>query len=63
MSLLRSPALRHHLIGLACVVVGAGFTSSTGSILPLAAGSAVAVMTMVSLVRDLRSRAEARRNR
>jgi hypothetical protein len=63
MSLLRSPAFRHYFFGLACVVAGADFTHSTGSMLPLALGSAVAVMTMVSLVRELRTRAEARRNR
>lgn len=63
MPLLRRPAFRHHLLGLGCVVAGAGLTDATGSMLPLALGSAVAVMTLVALVRDLRTRAAARRNR
>lgn len=63
MSLLRRPAFRHYLFGLGCVAAGAGIADATGSMLPLALGSAVAVMTMVSLVRELRHRAEGRRQR
>lgn len=63
MSLLRSPVFRHYLLGLACVAIGAGLSERLGSMLPLAMGSAFALMTMVALVRELRTRAEARRNR
>jgi hypothetical protein len=61
MSLLRSPAFRHYGIGLVSVVAGAGLTSATGSMLPLAMGSALALMNTVALVRAIRARAAARR--
>jgi hypothetical protein len=45
--------LRNYLLGIASIVVGAGFTSSTGSMLPLAMGGAVGVMCTISLVRAI----------
>jgi hypothetical protein len=55
------PALRRYALGLAAVVAGAGLTSATGSMLPLAGGAALAVLTTATLVRDIRERAAARR--
>jgi hypothetical protein len=61
MSILRSPAFRQYGVGLFSIVVGAGFTSATESMLPLAMGSAVAVLATPGLVREIRARAAQRR--
>lgn len=45
--------LRNYLLGIAAIVVGAGVTSATDSMLPLAMGGAVGVMCTVALVRAL----------
>lgn len=60
-SLLQRPALRHYGVGLLCVVGGAGATGMVDSMWPLALGSSVAVMCTVALVRDIATRAVARR--
>ena len=61
MSLLHSKACRVHALGLCAVVGGAGLSESSGSMLPLAMGSALALMTTVGLVREIRRRNQARR--
>ena len=61
MSLLHSKACRVHALGLCAVVGGAGLSESSGSMLPLAMGSALALMTTVGLVREIRRRNRARR--
>lgn len=61
MSILRSRWFRQYGIGLLSVVLGAGFSSATESMLPLAMGSAVALIATVGLVREIRARAAARR--
>ena len=43
----------NYLLGIACIVIGAGVTSATGSMLPLAMGGAVAVICTYSLVRAI----------
>lgn len=60
-SLLRQPAFRRYLLGLLCVVAGAGGTSLTGSMWPLAMGSSVAVMYTAGWVAHIRGRAALRR--
>jgi hypothetical protein len=49
----RTLVLRNYLFGIASIVIGAGATSATDSMLPLAMGAAVAVMCTVSLVRAI----------
>ena len=61
MTLLHSKAFRVHALGLCAVVGGAGLSVSSGSMLPLALGSALALMTTVGLVREIRRRNQARR--
>ena len=61
MSLLHSKAFRVHALGLCAIVGGAGLSESSGSMLPLAMGSALALMTTVGLVREIRKRNRARR--
>ena len=61
MTLLHSKAFRIHALGLCAVVGGAGLSESSGSMLPLAMGSALALMTTVGLVREIRRRNRARR--
>ena len=61
MSLLHSKAFRVHALGLCAIVGGAGLSESSGSMLPLAMGSALALMTSVGLVREIRKRNRARR--
>ena len=61
MTLLHSKAFRVHALGLCAVVGGAGLSESSGSMLPLAMGSALALMTTVGLVREIRRRNRARR--
>ena len=61
MTLLHSKAIRIHALGLCAVIGGAGLSESSGSMLPLAMGSALALMTTVGLVREIRRRHRARR--
>lgn len=49
----RTNILRNYLLGIAGIVVGAGATSATGSMLPLAMGAAVSLMCTASLVRAI----------
>lgn len=60
MTLLHSKACRVHALGLCAVVGGAGLSESSGSMLPLAMGSALALMTTVGLVREIRRRNQTR---
>ncbi|MCY7314227.1 MAG: hypothetical protein LH480_00960 [Rubrivivax sp.] len=62
-SVLRSAAMRHYVMGLAAVAAGGGLSSATGSMLPLALGSAAALMGMAGLVRAIRSAAARDRQR
>ena len=61
MTLLHSKAIRVPALGLCAVLGGAGLSESSGSMLPLAMGSALALMTTVGLVREIRRRHRARR--
>ena len=61
MTILHSKAFRFHALGLCAVVTGAGLSESTGSMLPLAMGGALALMTTAGLVREIRKRGRARR--
>ena len=45
--------LLNYLLGMACIVIGAGVTSATDSMLPLAMGGAVGIMCTWSLVRAI----------
>lgn len=49
----RTNILRNYLFGIASIVVGAGVTSATESMLPLAMGAAIGVMCTFSLVRTI----------
>ncbi len=60
MSIIRSKAFVHYVIGILCVGLGAELSSRTGSMLPLAMGSAVALMVTAGLVKAIRSRNRAR---
>ena len=51
----RNRFLLNYLIGIASIVVGAGVTSATDSLLPLAMGGAVGIMYTYSLVRAIRA--------
>lgn len=51
----RNRFLLNYLIGIASIVVGAGVTSATDSLLPLAMGGAVGIMCTYSLVRAIRA--------
>lgn len=62
-SFLRNPAVRLYLLGILCVVAGAGFTSLVGSMWPLAMGSSVAVMCTAKWVMVICERAAVRRAR
>ena len=59
----RAKVLRNYFLGLASIVVGAGFTSATESMLPLAMGGAVGVMCTISLVRAICSGSAPRKSR
>ena len=61
MTLPHSKAFRVHALGLCAVIGGAGLSESSGSMLPLAMGSALALMTTIGLVREIRRRNRARR--
>ena len=63
MSILRSPELRRYVAGLCAIVVGAALSSLTASMLPLAMGSAAAVLCTAGLVKSIRDRARNRRRR
>ena len=54
MSKFRNRYLLNYLLGIASIVIGAGVTSATESMLPLAMGGAVGVMCTWSLVRAIR---------
>ena len=56
MSLLRSTTLRQYAFALLCTFLGAWLTDVSGSMLPLALGAAVLVMSTVPLVRAIWSR-------
>lgn len=58
-----APALRRYALGMTCLLLGAGWTEASGSMLPLAMGSAAALMCTADLVKSLRARAAARRGR
>ena len=49
----RNRFLVNYLLGIASIVIGAGVTSATDSLLPLAMGGAVSVMCTYSLVRAI----------
>ena len=53
MSFLRTWIFRHYAFGLISTFFGAWLTAETGSMLPLAMGAAVLVMTTVPLVRAI----------
>jgi hypothetical protein len=59
-SLLKSKALAHHGVGMCAIVAGAALTESFGSMWPLAMGSALGLMTLAGLVREIRRRSRAR---
>jgi hypothetical protein len=61
MTLPRSTAFRHYLLGLGCTLAGAGLTESSGSWWPLALGASVLVMATVGWVRHVHRRAGERR--
>ncbi len=50
----RNRILLNYLLGIASIVIGAGATSATDSMLPLAMGGAVSIMCTYSLVRAIR---------
>lgn len=60
MSILTSKPFAVHCLGLCAVVIGAAFSEQFGSMLPLAMGSALALMTTAGLVREIRRRARLR---
>ena len=62
MKLLRSPSFKRYAFGLSCTVAGAGLTDATGSMWPLALGSAITVMLTAQWVQDVRRRAARRRD-
>lgn len=51
--MLRNRFLLNYLLGIASIAVGAGMTSATGSMWPLAMGGAVGVMCTYGLVRAI----------
>lgn len=53
MSFLRTWIFRHYVFGLICTFFGAWLTAVTGSMLPLALGAAVSVMSTAPLVRAI----------
>jgi len=58
---LRSAAFRSYLIGFACLLVGAWLSGELHSMLPLAMGSAAAVLGTASLVREISAAGRKRR--
>ena len=62
-SFVRHPALRLYLLGILCVLAGAGFSGLLGSMWPLAMGSSVAVMCTARGVGVIRERSAVRRAR
>ena len=54
MSLLSSTPVRHYVVGLLCTGLGAWLTAALDSLLPLAFGGAVLVMTTIPLIRAIR---------
>lgn len=59
----RNRFLINYLAGIASIVIGAGLTDATASMLPLAMGGAVGVMCTYSLVRAILRRRVKRTNR
>jgi len=59
---LRSAAFRSYLIGFACLLIGAWVSGELHSMLPLAMGSAAAVLGTVSLVREIGAAGRKRRS-
>lgn len=53
MSLLKCHVLRQYAIGLGCTFMGAWGVTMTDSMLPLALGAAVSIMTTAPLARSL----------
>ncbi|MEO6279399.1 hypothetical protein [Roseateles sp.] len=53
MSKPRNRFLLNYMLGIVSIVIGAGVTSATDSMLPLAMGGAVGVMCTYSLVRAI----------
>lgn len=53
MPFLQSKVFRHYAFGLGCTFVGAWGMEVSGSMLPLALGAAVSIMTTLPLVRTL----------
>lgn len=51
--MLRNRLLLHYLLGIASIVIGAGVTSATDSMLPLAMGGAVGLMCTWTTVRSI----------
>lgn len=49
----RNRFLSNYLLGIVCIAVGAGLSSATDSLLPLAMGGSVGVMCTWSLVRAI----------
>jgi hypothetical protein len=49
----RHPVVKHYLLGIASIVLGAGLTSATDSMIPLSMGGAVGIMCTFSLVRAI----------
>lgn len=60
MSIIRTKAFIHYVIGILCVGLGAEVSSRMDSMLPLAMGSAMALMVTAGLVRAIRSRKQPR---
>lgn len=56
MSFLRTRNFRHYAFGLACTFFGAWMMAMTGSMLPLALGAAISIMSTVPLVRAIWAR-------
>ena len=63
MSLFSSTPVRHYVVGLLCTGFGAWLTAAVDSLFPLALGSAVLVMTTMPLIRAVRGRHAAPRDR
>lgn len=49
----RNRYLLNYLLGIAAIAIGAGLTSATDSLWPLAMGGAVGIMSTYSLVRAI----------
>ena len=63
MSLLHSAVFLRYAFGFACLLLGAAVSGETHSMLPLAMGSAVAVLCTASFVREIWVKGARRRGR